>query len=238
MQYMLESHTKITKLVSDQTSAYMDLGGLYNGWSLTETQTTLAKSIEKLGEGYDSTSALNLKAVRVMEHEISEAIQEYALYAKAVTKLLKRRLVKQSAYEGALAKSEKKAEELIKLEASEQEAMKISTVLNHEGLGNASVKTSGNGIFAKLNSIIDRDPELTRRQRMSKLKTQIEELKSSSRNLQLEGQLMQHEIQSDLNRFQTLKEKDMNALVLEYAKFMRSYHARMRESWRESLESL
>lgn len=93
---------------------------------------------------------------------------------------------------------------LQRLEASESEAQRISAAISAADAVPASAPASG-GIMARINSLIDNDPELTRRNAISKTRDAIAGL--SEREKICKGELagVNRDVQAELDRFQTVK---------------------------------
>lgn len=117
-----------------------------------------------------------------------------------------------------------------KWEASESEAQRISAVLNAEG-SSISKPPQPQGFLATLNSFIDNDPELTRRNNISKTRDALANLTEAERNAKAELAVINKEIQMDLDRFQVDKVGDLKRLLLVYACALRDYHKECLEVW-------
>jgi hypothetical protein len=92
---------------------------------------------------------------------------------KVVEKLLKHRHKKHADWEGIVESINGKQAGLVKLEAVESESQRISAALLSS---DAPRGGGGGGIMAKLNSWVDNDPELTRRNNISKTRDAIADL--------------------------------------------------------------
>jgi hypothetical protein len=91
-----------------------------------------------------------------------------------VEKLLKYRHRKHADWEGIVDAIAAKQANLSKLEAVESESQRISAALMSSDAPRST--SGGGGILAKLNSWVDNDPELTRRNAISKTRDAISEL--------------------------------------------------------------
>ena len=195
-----------------------------------------------------------------LEDRFADALQEYILFSKTVEKLLRWRHGKHVEFETVCDSLIEKQNKLSQLEASEAEAQRLAAVLNAEGaLGSApqpppttsttnpsssaSPYSTANsttphpkptGLFATLNSLIDNDPEQSRRNAISKTRDKIVGLQQQRE--QLQGQLVSAngEIQANLDGFQMDKVRDLRNMLVGYAIAKREYHRKCVAVWREA----
>ncbi|KAJ8324610.1 Sorting nexin, cytoplasm-to-vacuole targeting pathway/endosomal sorting [Batrachochytrium dendrobatidis] len=129
--YIEKIHKRIIAHHIDMATTYAELGGLYNGWSLTES--TLADMIEQTGQAIDST----VTATNVLHHQLQERfgeiLHEYALFSINIEKLLKWRHRKHAEFEGISESLILKQAGLVRLEQAEHESLRLAAALNSEG---------------------------------------------------------------------------------------------------------
>ncbi len=222
-------HRKITKQYLEVRQHYVQLGLAYNSWSLVESPL-LSHSIEKVGEAFDAMGLVQQRFNDIFEHQVSESFQEYTQFAAVVERAIKWRYMKFAEFHRTKTKLEEKEKQLQMYEVSENEALRISAIVGSEGISPTAARPSG--FLATINSLIDHDPEQTRRKQISKLRDRIQQLQHDLEKLKQELAVANTELQSDLDRFQLSKLKDFKNVWTEYAQFMRQYHAKNREIWR------
>ncbi|TPX61431.1 hypothetical protein SpCBS45565_g07257 [Spizellomyces sp. 'palustris'] len=226
-------HKSMLKHSSDMAATYAELGAAYNGWSLSES--SLAHAIEQVGQGVDSTVNATSQLVAALETGFAVPLHEYTQFSKAVEKLLKWRHKKHVEYETLSDSLIFKQSSLQKLEASESEAQRLSAVLNAEGVsGHTRQLSTGGGIMATLNSLIDNDPAMTRRNNISRTKDRISTIEEQREVCRAELQVANEEIQKDLDRFQMDKVKDLRNMLLSYALAQRDFHRKATKAWEEA----
>ncbi|KAJ3129141.1 Sorting nexin, cytoplasm-to-vacuole targeting pathway/endosomal sorting [Nowakowskiella sp. JEL0407] len=90
------------------------------------------------------------------------------------------------------------------------------------------------GFLATINSLIDNDPEVTRRNTISKTRVNLVSLEEQRKIALKDLQTANSEIQEDLDRFQSRKIVDFRNLFLSYAMAMKEYHRRSVLAWEEA----
>ncbi|KAH6563856.1 hypothetical protein BASA62_008272 [Batrachochytrium salamandrivorans] len=131
--YIEKIHKRIITHHTEMATTYADLGGSYNGWSLTES--TLADSIEQTGQAIDSTvTATNAMRLQLQER-FDEMLHEYALFSLNIEKLLRWRHRKHAEFEGISESLILKQAALVRLEQAEHESLRLSAALNSESGG-------------------------------------------------------------------------------------------------------
>jgi hypothetical protein len=203
------------------------MGGIYNTWSLSESPL-VSPLIEKTGEAYDALAVCYGRVNRIMDHDITEALKQYVLYGAAVDQLLKWRNRRQVEAESTETNIDQKKLKIAKLELAENEANRLNAVIDYES---SSTVRQAAGIMGKINSLIDKDPEQTRRNNLVKLKEQVIDLEKSIIQKQQDIQLANSEIQAELDRFQIQKIRDFRQFWIDYARFQKLYHAKCKEIW-------
>ncbi|KAI8924082.1 hypothetical protein BC831DRAFT_467158 [Entophlyctis helioformis] len=302
MLYIERIYKRIASHYSEMASTYTDLGGSYNGWSLTET--TLSEAIEQTGQAIDSTVTATNTLHAQLEERFGESLHEYAQFGKAIDKLLRWRHKKHAEFEAISETLIQKQALLQKLEQTEHESQRLAAALNSEGIPSASqpyayagtgaAASSGAlagsdgtgiggsgaageafgqginsppgatsppstqppqgqaypsasaklpyanppipasrpvGIFATLNSLMDNDPELTRRNNISKTKEAIVTLEDQRETTRQELLAANAEIQRDLDRFQRQKIADLRDMLVGYSLAQREYHRKALAAW-------
>lgn len=255
--HTLKVHKKIAKDISDASTCYSDLGAAYNGWSLSEAP--LARAIEEVGGALDSTLTASNQMSALLEDRFADALQEYVLFSKTVEKLLRWRHGKHVEFETVCDSLIEKQNKLSQLEASEAEAQRLAAVLNAEGAmgpappqpppttshpsSSASPYSSANtsashpkptGLLATLNSLIDNDPEQSRRNAISKTRDRIVGLQQQRELLQQQLVSANGEIQANLDGFQMDKVKDLRNMLVGYAMAKREFHRKCVGVWKEA----
>ncbi|TIA90065.1 hypothetical protein E3P99_01795 [Wallemia hederae] len=108
---------------------YAELGAVFNGFSLTETNT-LAAALEKIGQAVDSTYISTNAMLNSWEKDFSEPIHIYSQFAGIIKKLLDYRHQKHAQYEMLIDALSAKRDSLTDLERSEQEAQRLDEALS------------------------------------------------------------------------------------------------------------
>lgn len=127
-----------------------------------------------MGESFDAIHTLNSSLVTDLDILSGDYYAASVGYGHAVTNVIKkivRKSIRQDTTEDVL---DAKKDRLLKYETSEEEALRIGVVLESEG-GRSVVPNSNapTGIIAKMNALMDRDPEVTRRNSISRLRDEI-----------------------------------------------------------------
>jgi sorting nexin-41/42 len=156
-------------IAQDLAAAYAEMGSVYNGWSLLEGSPALCAKLEQAGEYFDRMAEL----MRVVEQEGERSVGvwafEYGWYSKHITTLLSYRHRKNVEYEVLSEKLIDKNATLRSLEASEEESIRLAAALAAQG-SYAAPTPKATGFLGKLNSLLDKDPETSRRNAISKTK--------------------------------------------------------------------
>ena len=219
--------------LQDAIAAHKELGANYNGWSLTES--SLSAVIEQTGEAIDSTEANLTTLSSLLDERFTDRLYEYGRFAHAIDKLLRWRHKKHCEFEQISENLITKQALLTKLESSEYEAQRLAAALKDEGLTQTAPPK---GLLATINSLIDNDPEATRRNTISKTKDliiQLEEAREKTREELLQGKAS---IQRELDRFQRQKIEDVRSMMTSYALAHKEYHAKSIQAWKEVKASI
>lgn len=102
--------------------------------------------------------------------------------------------------------------------------------------------SGGGGILGALShtfhSVMDVDPEATRRNTISRLKDNCAQLEEALELTERDLKFATSTIQADLDRFQRQKIKDIREMVLAFAYFHRDYCRASMESWKEAKDEI
>ena len=229
VKHLLKLFKDLSVQYKEMTNVLSDLGGCYNGYSISLPPT---QYIEKIGEAFDAYHTLHQSDTPGLGQSAIGHFGEYHGYAIAIQGMLKcvsRKQIQHDTFDDLV---EAKKTRLGKIEASEEESLRIGVVLQSEGVFNQPV-----GLLGKLNAYIDRDPEATRRKSMSQLREDVGKGDSEVDKSALEMKLMKDEVMEQLGEFQVLKEKDALNFWREYAEGMREYHGKIRDIWSNCLTS-
>jgi len=222
---------RIAKSYSDTASVESDLGRRYNAWSLVDSD--MSSDIERMGAVFDAIGLSSATLARGLDEKVVEFLQEYVTFAKVVEKLLKYRHKKHGEWESLTDQIASKQSSLDKWEASELESQRISAVLSAEGSTRPPPSsTTPSSILATLNSFIDNDPELTRRNNISKTRDALATLVVAEREAREELGRVNRDVQGDLDAFQERKVRDLKAILLAFAREMQEFHEGCLEAWK------
>lgn len=93
------------------------------------------------------------------------------------------------------------------------------------------------GLLATLGSLVDNDPEGTRRNTISKLKDGLVELETKRENARKVLLDMNGNIQAELDRFQRDKISDMRQMLIRHAQSQKEYHEKACQAWYQARQS-
>jgi hypothetical protein len=113
---------------SDYSQDHMELGAIWNGFSLNETGE-LAAAIEKTGQAIDATCMTTVRLLQDLEQNWQEPLHEYSQFASIIRKLLAYRHQKHVQLEMTQDGLEARRESLNELENSEREAKRLEEAL-------------------------------------------------------------------------------------------------------------
>ncbi|KAI8904477.1 hypothetical protein EDD86DRAFT_213558, partial [Gorgonomyces haynaldii] len=231
MGYIIKIQKRIQSNYQEMISVFHQLGLHYNGWSLTETE--LAQQIENTGEAIDSQTKELKTLVQRLDDEFLFGLKEYQLFAQSIDKLLKQRHKRHAEFEQVSELLIQKQAYLTKLESSEYEAQRLHAALKEEGVPQREQK----GLLATINSLIDNDPEQTRRNTISKTKDLILSLEENREEARQDLLTSNEEIQRNLDQFQKQKIQDLRQLFIVFSDAHKRFHAQSLDIW-QSLKSL
>lgn len=110
------------------------------------------------------------------------------------------------------------------------------------GHGTGGGGSSGGGLLGALSqtfhSVMDVDPEATRRNTISRLKDQCAQLEEALKLTAGDLKYATQAIQADLDRFQRQKVADFRDMALQFAKLHREFCRVNLESWKEAKEEI
>lgn len=216
-------------------TVYMELGALYNGWSLTEQ--ALSESIEQMGQAIDSTLTATTILHTALEEKFGDFLSEYNKYTNVLQSILNYRHRAHVEFEQTSEKLIYKQQALNKLETSEHESQRLAAVLANEGGPQIPINRPS-GIMAQINALIDSDPDTTRRVTISKTKDQIAQLEVNREERRVSLLALNTKIQRDLDRFQKQKIKDLKAGLTVLCLAHREYHVRALAAWKEAKDAI
>ncbi|KAH9989824.1 hypothetical protein BJV77DRAFT_1061114 [Russula vinacea] len=125
----MEKVTRRTmKRWADYSQDHMELGAIWNGFSLNESGE-LAAAIEKTGQAIDTTYMSTMRLLQDVEQNWQEPLHEYSQFASIINKLLAYRHQKHVQLEMTQDALEARRESLSELENSEREAKRLEEAL-------------------------------------------------------------------------------------------------------------
>ncbi|TIB88774.1 hypothetical protein E3Q06_00843 [Wallemia mellicola] len=119
---------RTTKRWSTVANDYAELGAAFNGFSLTESDLSVA--LEKVGQAVDSTYISTNTMLQNWEKDFSEPLHIYSQFAGIIKKLLEYRHQKHAQYEMLIDALDAKRSTLEELERAEQEASRLDEALS------------------------------------------------------------------------------------------------------------
>ena len=213
-----------------------ELGTLYNGWSLSEDK--LARAIEHTGQAIDTITETSQQLAAATQSSLGAYLKQCEQYSKVIDKVLRWRHKKHAEFESLSESLIDRQNKLEKLESSEHESQRLSAVLSAEGVSGTYVPPAGvqrsTGILATINSLIDNDPESTRRRTISKTKDKITTIEDQREACRHELLAANAAIQKDLDHFQEQKVADTRNAFLAFAIAQRDYHRKSLAAWQEA----
>ncbi|KAJ3257578.1 Sorting nexin, cytoplasm-to-vacuole targeting pathway/endosomal sorting [Boothiomyces macroporosus] len=231
--FIRKIHKKIVGYYVETAVSSMDLGALYNGWSLTEQ--SLSEAIEQMGQAVDSTLTATNTLHSVLDERFGDCLSEYIKYSSAIQSLLQTRHKAHLEFEQISESLINKQQQLQKLESTEHESQRLAAVLAVEGQPPIPLPRP-QGFMAQLNALIDNDPEATRRGSISKTKDLIVSLEAQRETIRLQLLDLNSKIHHDLDRFQRQKVSDLRDMFVSVCLVHRDYHRKALEAWRATKE--
>ncbi|KAJ1969211.1 Sorting nexin, cytoplasm-to-vacuole targeting pathway/endosomal sorting, partial [Dimargaris verticillata] len=130
-------HKRTVKRWADIASDYAELGAVYNGFSLTETDS-LAAALEKVGQAVDTTFITTKRMVNQLESDVVEPMHEYTQFAAEIKNNLKYRNLKHLQMEQVSDTLQRKRDQLDDLEIADQEARRLSDAIDRTDVARLS----------------------------------------------------------------------------------------------------
>jgi sorting nexin-4 len=212
-----------------------ELGASYNGWSLTETD--LADAIEQIGQAIDTSMTATNVLYTSLEENFGDILLEYEKFSSVIQdKLLVRHQLHYD-FEQISENLILKQQNIARLENNEHEAQRLAAALAIEGQPPIPIPRPS-GFIASINAIIDNNPDATRRNTISKTKEKIHFLEKSREETRIELLKLNNLIQTELERFQQQKIKDLKNGLLSFSIVNREYHQRCLDAWEGTRDSI
>jgi hypothetical protein len=223
---------KIYKKETDIAGSYSELGAVFNAFSLHESKNKgIAMSIEKLGQAMDSSCMAMNSCIQEIENTFVDRLHEYVQYNKVVTDILKLRNQKHGKYEDFGEQLDLKRFQLQGLENDQSRS--LPPQMSSTSLG----KVLGS-IADKIHTIIDNDPETTRKTQIAKIRESISELEKSRDDSLADLTKFSSFLQQDLERFQKQRSADIDILILRHAKLQRKLLKKKLSAFEETLKEI
>ncbi|KAI8053267.1 hypothetical protein BDF22DRAFT_683645 [Syncephalis plumigaleata] len=127
-QHIDPSQHKISRKLQELAADNAELGALYNGFSLTETDD-LALAIEKVGQAIDTAYLSDGVLAISMDSEVGERLHEYVQFAASIKTTLKYRHQRHQQLEFLKAQLEKARGQLATLLRADEEARRLSEAI-------------------------------------------------------------------------------------------------------------
>ncbi|KAJ3356949.1 Sorting nexin, cytoplasm-to-vacuole targeting pathway/endosomal sorting [Kappamyces sp. JEL0680] len=228
LSFIRKIQKKLVAQYQEVSSVYMELGALYNGWSLTEQG--LSESIEQMGQAVDSTLTATTILKTSLEERFGDILTEYNKFSTVLVGVLGVRHRAHVEFEQISERLILKQQALHKLESSEHEAQRLAAVLSVEG-GPQVPMARPSGFMAQINALLDNDPDTTRRVTISKTKDTIAQLEVAREESRTTLLALNAKIQRDLDRFQRQKVRDLRDLMVALSLAQREYNQRAIAAW-------
>ena len=178
----LESHYKLLEKLqkkvfrkySDMAPDDAELGAVYNALALTEHAPELQQTLQGLGQAVDRVHVAKLQMCNEMQVNVQEPFHEYSEMTEEIKEMLGYRTKEQLSFEQNTETLSMKWQSLKQLEKTEEEVQKMTNA--YQGMERSKPSTNkgviGN-LTEKINSMIDSDPDATRRHNIAKTKDTI-----------------------------------------------------------------
>lgn len=128
---MEKSNRRMLSHYSSLSEDLADLGARYNAFSLSETSTTLATAIEKVGQASDNTYMATSEFSSQLSATFAEPMRESAQFAGIVRSVLRYRVLKRIQEEMTKDELEKKRALLINLKDQEEQSQRMTATLHN-----------------------------------------------------------------------------------------------------------
>lgn len=230
--FIRKIHKKIVEQYQDLANIYMDLGALYNGWSLTEHG--LSSAIEQIGQATDSTLTATTILLNSLDERLGDLLRDHQKFSVILQSILHARHRLHVEFEQISERLILKQAALKKLESSENESQRLAAVLAVEGGGPQIPIARPSGLMAQINALLDSDPDTTRRITISRTKDAIAQLEIQREESRTSLLALNAKIQQNLDRFQKQKIRDIRCMGLVLCLAHREFHSRAIVAWKEA----
>lgn len=193
----------------------------------------MSEAIEEIGQSIDSTSAATSILLQTLEEKFGDLMSEYEKFSEQIQKVLAIRHQIHAEFETTSENLIQKQQLLARLETSEHESQRLTAILQVEGQPSIPLSRP-TGIIAQLNNLIDNNPDLTRRNQISKTKESIQDLEAAREQTRLRLLDFNTKVQEDLDRFQRRKMKDLKDAIIGFCQVQKEFCKRGVEAWKET----
>lgn len=216
------------KHLSDLSEVHGELGAIINAFSLHETKNlTLGEGIESVGQIMDSSFQATASLASDLESAWTDHVHEYHQLAVSLQYVLKTRHAKHMHYEDLGDQLDNKRIYLSNLERDPSApnggyVSPISTSAKSSsnpitGLGKMMINGIGT-IGDKIHSVMDSNPESTRRAQAAKCRDMISQLEKARAVAHDDLGKFTELVLQDIERFHERKKQDVKVLLLAFAK--------------------
>ncbi|KAJ8659465.1 hypothetical protein O0I10_004830 [Lichtheimia ornata] len=254
-----KSQRKVIRRLGELANDYAELGAVYNGFSLNESDQ-VANAIEKIGQAVDASYMETAQMVTSLEGEFAEPIQEHSQFAQIIKQVLRFRHMKHAQVEMIETCLENKKATLENLQNMEQEARRLEEAISRErtiGANAVDIDQLNDpsshdmptrrppptwsdpvrllqALGYSLQNMIDVDPTATRRNQIGKTKDAMDVLQQALEITRKDLAGASLDLQAELDRFQHEKIKDLRNMLIAYAKVHIQYCKQNLGSWQEA----
>jgi sorting nexin-4 len=165
-----------------------------------------------------------------LDEWFGDCLLEYEKFSVAISQLLLSRHKAHVEFETISENLIQKQQLISKLESSEHESQRLAAILAVEGQPPIPISRP-TGFMAQLNSLLDNDPEATRRNTISKTKDLITQLEDSREQSRIKLLQLNGDIQRDLDRFQKQKVVDFKKMMIAFCLAQKEFHSRAIAAW-------
>ena len=166
---------KVFRKYSDMAPDDAELGAVYNALALTEHAPELQQTLQGLGQAVDKVHVAKLHLCNEMQVNVQEPLHEYSLITEEIKEMLDFRTQEQISFEQNTDSLASKWTSLKQLEKTEEESKKMADAYQNMERQRPVVANKGviGNITEKINSMMDSDPDATRRHNIAKTKDTI-----------------------------------------------------------------
>ena len=160
----------------DMTPDDAELGAVYNAMALTEQDTRLHDLLQSLGYAVDQCQLAKIHLTRDMLIQCEEPLLEYRDMTGEIQEILDHRIAIQTDFESTAEQLQKTFNNLKQLEREEEEYERLEEAYKHVDM--PKQKGVIGQLSNKFNTILDKNPEETRKHNIAKLKDTIAQVPS------------------------------------------------------------